>query len=282
MSRNFRSDRRTMLKAGGAALLPAALAGCTAGGQGGSGQPTTESETPTTDGDATAADAETASGETTTARETVTVEVAPGGRYAFEPSGDEPLVVAAGTTVEFVWESDVHNVVVDRQPDTADWQGSPGGVGVVHDEGYEYSHTFEEPGLYEFHCEPHETLGATGAILVTPEGVTPEYATEDDLPVTVGEGGALTFSPGTVRPLRVPAGTEVGFVWDSDNHNVRVRDQPEEAEWSGTPGDAAKMYDEGYEYSHTFETAGIYWFYCQAHKAAGMVGVIVVEESDEK
>lgn len=286
MSRDFRSDRRTMLKASGAALVTGALAGCTAGDRGSSGKPT-GSGTTAGDGGATAAtesESATTDAETTTGSggETVTVDVGPGGRLAFEPSGDRPLVVATGTTVEFVWQSDSHSVVVDRQPADADWQGSPGGAGVVYDEGYEHSHTFETPGAYEFHCEAHETAGMTGAIFVTPEGVIPEYATKDDLPVTVGPGGALTFSPGTVRPLKVPTGTEVKFVWDSDTHNIRVRDQPEEADWSGTPGEADKLYDEGYEYSHTFGTPGVYWFYCLAHRSVGMVGAVVVEESEEK
>ncbi|NHN59978.1 MULTISPECIES: plastocyanin/azurin family copper-binding protein [Halorussus] len=283
MSRDFRSDRRAMLKAGGAVLVAGGLAGCTAGGQDSPGKPTSGSGT-TPAGDATTTDAEEPTDAETTASsgESVTVEVGPGGRLAFEPSGDRPLVVGAGTTVEFVWKSDSHSVVVDRQPGHADWQGSPGGAGEVYDEGYSFSHTFEEPGIYEFHCEAHETVGMTGAIFVTPEGVTPEYATEDGLPVTVGPGGALTFSPGTVRPLKVPTGTEVKFVWDSDTHNIRVRDRPEGADWTGTTGDADEMYDEGHEHGHTFETPGVYWFYCLAHRSVGMVGAIVVGEKDEK
>lgn len=275
MSPNVPTDRRTVLKIGGAALASGALAGCTADGRDGSEGPTTDSDATATDSESATTDAET----TDSAGETVTVDVGPDRRLAFEPSGDEPLVVAAGTTVEFVWRSDVHSVVVDRQPNAADWQGSPGDAGEVYDEGYSFSHTFEVPGIYEFHCEAHEAAGMTGALFVTPEGVSPEYATEDDLPVTVGEDGDLAFSPGTVRPLKVPAGTEVGFVWDSDTHNVRVRDRPETAEWTGTPGGTSEMYDEGYEYSHAFETPGVYWFYCQAHRSVGMVGAIAVEEN---
>ncbi|NEU55703.1 plastocyanin/azurin family copper-binding protein [Halorussus sp. MSC15.2] len=272
-----RPDRRTVLKASGVALATGALSGCLGGVRGSLAGSETDDRDPSPD---STTDVEVADSETTTAASdaTVTVAVGPGGRLAFDPSGDEPLVVAAGTTVEFVWESDTHNVVVDDQPDPADWAGSPGGTGTVYREGYSFSHTFEVPGIYEFHCAPHETVGGSGAIFVTPEGVAAEYATADDLPVTVGADHDQQFAPGTVRPLKVPVGTEVEFVWESDDHNVRVRDQPDTADWQGTPGDDSKLYNEGYEYSNTFEVPGVYWFYCLAHRSAGMVGAIVVEE----
>lgn len=289
MTPDSRPDRRTVLKASGTALLTGTLAGCTADGRDGAGDATTTtaSGTAATDADGTTATdsegtATTDSEETTTSdsgrASTVTVEVGPERNLVFEPSGDRPLVVAAGTTVEFVWRSNVHNVVVDRQPDDADWQGSPGGDDDVYDEGFSFSHTFDVPGIYDFHCVPHESAGMTGTIVVTPEGVTPEYATTDDLPVRVGPDGDLTFSPGTVRPLKVPAGTEVEFVWESDTHNVVVDDQPETADWNGTPGDSSKVYDAGYEYGHTFEVSGVYRFHCEPHESVGMVGIIVVEE----
>ena len=287
MTLDPRSDRRTVLKASGVAILSAGLSGCLGGGRGGFGGTTTDSDAATTGSEpteTTVSEPETTDSATTATGAgdaTVTVEVGPGGRLRFEPSGDHPLVVAACTTVEFVWKSDVHNVVVDDQPNDADWQGSPGGVGEVRDEGYSFSHTFEVPGIYEFHCAPHETAGATGAIFVAPEGIPAAYATTDDLPVRLGADHDQQFSPGTVRPLKVPVGTEVRFVWESDDHNIRVRDQPRRADWQGTPGDTAKLYDEGYEYSHTFEVPGVYWFYCLAHRSAGMVGAIVVEEKAE-
>jgi plastocyanin len=51
-----------------------------------------------------------------TAGETVTVAVGPGGALVYEPGTDAPLEVLPGTTVEFVWESDNHNIVVESQP----------------------------------------------------------------------------------------------------------------------------------------------------------------------
>jgi plastocyanin len=97
--------------------------------------------------------------------------------------------------------------------------------------------------------------------------------------VVVGPGGSLVFDPET---LKITPGTTVNFVWESDNHNVVVENQPEGAGWSGTEGAPDVTYDTGYEYSHTFETLGTYEYFCQPHKAAGMVASLeVVEELAE-
>ncbi len=128
-----RSTRRSVLSAGGAAVATA-LAGCVTGSDGGDGE---------ADGDET-------------------VAVGPNNEYAFAPGTDEPLRVASGTTVAFVWESGSHNVVVDSQPEGADWDGHVG----IESEGFSFSHTFETPGTYEYVCEPHEALGMVGTLVV--------------------------------------------------------------------------------------------------------------------
>ncbi|WP_435182893.1 plastocyanin/azurin family copper-binding protein [Halobellus sp. EA9] len=97
--------------------------------------------------------------------------------------------------------------------------------------------------------------------------------------VTVGPGGSLVFEPGTSEPLQIAPGTTVKFVWDSDNHNIVVSSQPEGANWQGTPGGEAKLYNTGYTYTHTFETLGTYEYYCAPHQSAGMVGTIEVVEN---
>jgi hypothetical protein len=70
-------------------------------------------------------------------------------------------------------------------------------------------------------------------------------------------------------------------VWESDNHNIVVDSQPEGAGWEGTEGDASALYNDGYEYSYTFETMGTYEYYCAPHQTSGMVGSITVNESGE-
>lgn len=96
--------------------------------------------------------------------------------------------------------------------------------------------------------------------------------------VTVGPGGENVFDPDT---LYVQPGTTVNFVWDSDFHNVVVEAQPDEANWEGTPGGPQETYDTGYEYSFQFTVEGTYDYFCQPHKAQGMVGSVIVNQSGE-
>jgi plastocyanin len=128
------------------------LAGCSGGGE--QTEPTDESGTP----EQTPTSTPTETATPTPASETVLV--GPDARNVFEP---DSLEIAVGTQVTFRWESSGHSLIVDSQPDAVDW----GGVEETKDEGYEHTHTFAEPGTYEYHCGPHEAFGMTGSITVT-------------------------------------------------------------------------------------------------------------------
>ncbi|MFB6252284.1 MAG: plastocyanin/azurin family copper-binding protein [Halobellus sp.] len=93
---------------------------------------------------------------------TKTVTVGPGGSLVFSPGTEDPLKIAPGTTVEFVWDSDNHNIVVESQPEGANWQGHE----TLENTGFTYTHTFETLGTYEYYCEPHRTAGMVGTIEV--------------------------------------------------------------------------------------------------------------------
>lgn len=90
---------------------------------------------------------------------TETVIVGPGGDNVYEP---ETLQIDPGTTVEFIWESDNHNVNPTEQPDDADWAGHE----PLEDDGFEFSSTFEVEGEYEYVCDPHIGVGMIGEIIV--------------------------------------------------------------------------------------------------------------------
>ena len=94
--------------------------------------------------------------------ETATVTVGPGGSLVYSPGTDSPLQIAPGTTVEFVWESNNHNIVVDAQPEGAGWEGHE----PLENTGFTYEHTFETLGTYEYYCQPHQTAGMVGTIEV--------------------------------------------------------------------------------------------------------------------
>ena len=86
---------------------------------------------------------------------------------------------------------------------------------------------------------------------------------------TNANGGSFGFGPAAVQ---VDPGTTVTFEWVSNTHNVLVENQPSEAGWSGEEG----INNEGYSYSHTFETEGVYTYYCNPHLSMGMKGAVVV------
>jgi plastocyanin len=92
--------------------------------------------------------------------------------------------------------------------------------------------------------------------------------------VLVGPENQLVYEP---AELTVTVGDTVTWVWESDTHNVVPSSQPDSANWSGTEGGDDQLYDQGHEYSYTFETAGTYEFYCTPHESAGMTGTITVE-----
>jgi halocyanin-like protein len=239
-----------------------------------------------------------------TGQDEVTVEVgvdANGGTFGYGPAA---VRVSPGTTVNFEWVSNTHNIVVEDQPEGADWSGDE----EINNEGYSYSHTFETEGIYKYYCQPHLSLGMKAAVVVGGgdggggggggsdqptveaeygnwftadadggatdnfDGTTVDETGSDDVTVEVGtnaNGGTFGFGPAAVR---VSPGTTVNFEWVSNTHNVVVQSQPEGAGWSGSED----INNEGYSYSHTFETPGVYTYYCQPHLSVGMKGAIVV------
>ena len=122
------------------------------------------------------------------AGETVTVAVGPGGALVYEPGTDAPLEVLPGTTVEFVWESDNHNIVVETQPDAAGWEGHV----PIENTGFTYEHTFETLGTYEYYCEPHRSAGMVATIEVVEEISTPVPAAKPQVPESALTLGVAT------------------------------------------------------------------------------------------
>jgi plastocyanin len=123
-----------------------------------------------TAGGATAVAAAVSGAGTAAAQEGNTVIVGPGGNLTFEPA---ELYVKPGTTVTFDWESDGHNVVVESQPEGADWSGTEGAPNALYDTGHTYEHTFETKGEYSYFCQPHKSAGMVGTIIVNDSGQAP-------------------------------------------------------------------------------------------------------------
>jgi len=92
-------------------------------------------------------------------QETVTVEVGAqgnGGPNAFAPPA---IHVDVGTTVQFEWTGDgLHNVVEDGGGYES---GAP-----VQEAGVNFEHTYDEAGISKYYCDPHESAGMKGAVVV--------------------------------------------------------------------------------------------------------------------
>jgi halocyanin-like protein len=273
--------RRSVLRGGAAAgvtALGAGAAGGPAAAQGG-------------DYDGWLSDVDNYDGTTVdaTGQDAVEVEVGAqgnGGTFAFAP----PAVrVSPGTTVTFTWTSNTHNVLVEDQPEGAGWEGYE----PIENTGFTYEHTFETLGVYKYYCEPHLSLGMKGVVVVEEsaggpvveasygdwfadvdnfDGTTEDLTGQDAVEVEVGaqgNGGTFAFAPPAVR---VSPGTTVTFNWTSNTHNVLVEDQPEGGGWEGYE----PIENTGFTYEHTFETPGVYTYYCEPHLSLGMKGAVVV------
>jgi len=104
------------------------------------------------------------------------------------------------------------------------------------------------------------------------DGTVADRTGQSEVTVEVGaegNGGPFAFEP---PALRIAPGTTVVFEWTSDNHNVVVEEQPEGTDWTGEQS----LENTGFTYSHTFETEGVYKYFCEPHLSVGMKGAIVV------
>jgi halocyanin-like protein len=84
-----------------------------------------------------------------------------------------------------------------------------------------------------------------------------------------GNGGPYANAPAAVK---VDSGATVAFEWLSNGHNVVLESKPDGSDWTGVES----LENEGYSHEHTFETAGVYKYYCDPHLPVGMKGVVEV------
>ncbi|KTG09553.1 halocyanin [Haloprofundus marisrubri] len=79
------------------------------------------------------------------------------GTFAFDPV---VLKISSGTTVQWEWAE-------DSGPHTVAFEDIDVRTDEVYTEaGVHLEYTFEEKGIYRYACEPHESLGGRGAIIV--------------------------------------------------------------------------------------------------------------------
>jgi halocyanin-like protein len=83
-----------------------------------------------------------------------------GGNLGFGPAA---IRVSPGTTVVWRWngKGGAHNVVANDGSFESE---------LTADQGFTFRYTFEEPGTTKYYCQPHQTIGMKGVVVVEGEG----------------------------------------------------------------------------------------------------------------
>lgn len=286
---DFNSDRRKLLKAGGAALT-IGLAGCIGPFQDSQGVPgTVERREPEDDDEDDWLNAvPNWDGETAdlTGEEEVEVlngdaeEIGVDGTYVYEPAD---IHVDPGTTVQWTWVGDVGHTVTHEADDPEFDSGNISGDG----ETFEY--TFEEDGIFDYFCVPHRGLEQKGRVRVgdavdieseiadylaeTPnwDGDIEDFTGEGDVTIQNGEvedvEGTFVFEPPAIT---IDAGTTVTWEWVGDTGHTVTHEEEE--------FDSGNISGDGETFEQTFEEGGLYLYYCVPHRGMEQKGAVVVQE----
>ena len=104
----------------------------------------------------------------------------------------------------------------------------------------------------------------------------------DNAEVTmITEDGGYHFEPHVVR---VTVGGTVTWTNESGSHSTTAyhpdNDQPKLVPDGATAWDSGLRSEEGATFEHTFETEGIYHYYCTPHETLGMIGSVIVGDPD--
>lgn len=96
-----------------------------------------------------------------------------------------------------------------------------------------------------------------------------DHRGQSEVTVEVGGGDGLAFLP---TGMWIDTGTTVTFKWVSGGHNVVFEETPSGASVSGHE----PIESQGFTFDVTFDTGGIYKYFCNPHKSLGMLGAIAV------
>lgn len=108
-----------------------------------------------------------------------------------------------------------------------------------------------------------------------------EPTTTAEVGVNTTDDGEAHFSP---HVTRVETDGTVTWVLESGSHTATAyhpgNDQPQLVPDGTQPWDSGMLSEEGETFEHTFETEGVYHYYCAPHETGGMIGSVIVGEPD--
>ncbi len=95
------------------------------------------------------------------------------------------------------------------------------------------------------------------------------------------EDGEYHFAPHVVR---VTVGGTVTFHNESGSHSTAAyhpdNDRPQLVPDGAAAWNSGLLTEQGATFEHTFETEGVYHYYCKPHETLGMIGTVIVGEPD--
>lgn len=95
------------------------------------------------------------------------------------------------------------------------------------------------------------------------------------------EDGGYHFEPHVVR---VNVGGTVTWTLESGSHTTTAyhpdNDHPQLVPDGAAAWDSGILSEQGATFEHTFETEGVYHYYCMPHESLGMLGSIIVGDPD--
>ena len=149
-----------------------------------------------------------------------------------------------------------------------------------HDEteGHDDTEGHEEDGHHE--TEEEHSEEETGHGSHDHEGTVGEPTETAEVKMFTKDG-SYHFDP---HVARVTVGGKVTFHNESGSHSATAyhpdNDQPQLVPDGAASWDSGILSEEGATFEHTFETAGVYHYYCSPHETVGMIGSIIVGEPD--
>jgi plastocyanin len=124
------------------------------------------------------------------------VDVQVGPAFAFDPS---TVNINVGDTVRWTWAGSGHSVTsgppceADSQYCSPDDQACASGI--LSNTGTVYTHTFDQPGVYDYFCAAHCTFGMTGAVNVSGGCAPSGWSAGPDLPSVGTRLAGVYFQP---------------------------------------------------------------------------------------
>jgi len=107
------------------------------------------------------------------------------------------------------------------------------------------------------------------------DGTVEDLTGEEELTIDVGAGDdGLAYDPAAAR---IDVGTTIVWEWTGQGgaHNVYSNPGTDDTDFDFRSGDPVD--EEGHTWSYTFEEEGVSNYYCEAHRAVGHLGALIVE-----